>query len=110
MRLAFLRRNVKGWVLTKKELSFAFGLTKETRAGLLLFLLPHSGQTVPAIWVVSELHMETDGVLQAVWNGPREHRGSLRDCPRIDGDTYRDMRPLGKQTHIPPFVRNDFLS
>ncbi|WP_258110599.1 hypothetical protein [Alicyclobacillus sp. SP_1] len=35
MRLAFLRRNVKGWVLTKEGLPFAFGLTKETRAGLL---------------------------------------------------------------------------
>ena len=35
MRLAFLRRNVKGWMLTKKGLPFAFGLPKETRAGLL---------------------------------------------------------------------------
>ena len=33
MRLAFLRHNVKGWVLTKEGLPFAFGLTKETRAG-----------------------------------------------------------------------------
>ncbi|OPG16054.1 MULTISPECIES: hypothetical protein [Alicyclobacillaceae] len=35
MRLAFLRHNVKGWVLTKEGLPFAFGLTKGTRVGLL---------------------------------------------------------------------------
>ena len=35
MRLGFLRRNVKGWMLTKKGLPFASGLSKETRAGLL---------------------------------------------------------------------------
>ncbi|WP_258109931.1 MULTISPECIES: replication-relaxation family protein [Alicyclobacillaceae] len=63
------------------------------------------GQSVPAMWAVSELQMETDGVLQAVWNGPWEYRGSLRDFPHIDGDTYRDMMPLGKQTRLPPFVR-----
>lgn len=61
------------------------------------------GQPTPAVWAISERRLDSEGVLGSVWNGSSGWTSRFEDFPQTDGDAYRSITPLGKQTRLPPF-------
>ena len=63
------------------------------------------GQPIPPVWVITERRLDAEGILGSVWSGRSEWESRFEEFPRTDGNTYRSVTPLGKQTRFSPFTK-----